>query len=237
VGSGEVIFASQELKVHFNHFQLTPDSAQGDTLDFSILSKKVDLADPLAEAGRAKIAAKRLNVHFLNSFIKTDIFLEADLRKIESALRKMEVPDLKLSLTGLTLAGDQSPRSPQVENWWLKVSVKDALLDSGEKPDFSGKAKISSLDGKPLAILLKNAKVLPINLAGVIPMHDLQAETSFNFSRGSFRFDEFRLQSSTLQGNGHLEIRGKEKFGTLAVKSAVHSFQIDFKGKDSHLKW
>ena len=68
-------------------------------------------------------------------------------------------------------------------------------------------------------------------------MHDLEARSLFSFKPGSWSFDAIHLRSSTLQCEGHLELRGKLKYGVLSVRNSINDFRIDFKGKESDIDW
>ncbi|MBC7693230.1 MAG: hypothetical protein H7222_15805 [Methylotenera sp.] len=237
LGSGSVRFDSKQLGVHLSDFGVQPYGARGKQLNLDLASSQLDLADPLVHAKKIQVVAKDLVAHVLKSTVFTDVTFSADLANISSNLEELEIPKIDLKLEGLMLEKNEKGSDPSLKGWWGKVSVAKAHLSSGAHPVFSGSSTLSAKDGKPISILLKNAGVLPINLAGLIPMNDLRATTDFHFDSSVNRFTKFDLKSSTIQSDGNLEIKSGSKVGVIKVVNPIRDFELQYTGKDSKIKW
>lgn len=270
-GSGTVNYKASRLDVHFNDYRILPFALRGKRLDFSAISKKVDLVDPLAnlellfDVSPLKIARPSEFNRYLDGFKslklqRGSIELAASLRlstadskilgtvngKAKNLVLKIsgstietnaklaanfgeKTSDIRLDLSHLELSGYVHRGATQVQDWWGHLRANDARLSLGKNNVLSGDIKLTARDGKPFLLALLNAGVLPADMTTLSSMRELVATSSVSIKPNSTQFTDFRLHSSTLKAQGHLELKNGTKHGLLKIDHPLRKFEVEFK--------
>ena len=235
-GSGELVLRSSSLAVRLLKYRAKELALQGARIGITLIGEPIDLVYPLGNVRRAKVEARGLRLQALNSNFSGNVDLATDVRPRGKGRPGMRLGHFDLFIHDLFVSDREHPQDFQIQNWSGRVQIPLATVVARPRSSFVGIARISSPDGKPVFVLLKNAGAIGINLAGLLPMRDLTAGLSINYHRHRLILNDIELHSSSLQAQGGVAIEGKEKYGDIIIKAPPFTFRLAFDGEKTSLK-